>query len=723
MAIVITRTSPPAVIAGLTAVADYGFAKCYNSEGGILVDRTLEFQNGATPVESFIDINSYIYLGCISDITYNSSVSDGRFISVYINLDTVASSSILPTFEYNTGNNTWATLAVVDGTNGFTQNGEISVVLDSLPTYTGWANGSQDGSGNEIGDGVDRRYIRIKRTQSVLVTAPKIKEAGTGELTANKTYYYRANSMSSPPVYVGNYNSNHLQSAPCSEISATTTEYKRSIKISWSSDNLHHSIWRTPISGNYTNSSSVKSITTQIDSNCQSVRGKYFNANTTNFITDTSIIDNGLHVLFERYGTSTTAVFSYYASKVFPEYERGQISVSGGTLATPVKFLDIYNASISGAWGSFIPISNSDSNAIFHAWDCRDNLVINDYITGSSFQIILRGSLYSYSATTFMTFGEAASYTNASGQTKYFYRNGGTFTIINGITAGYNCYFANCKMYDCRIEQGCLDNDGHTYISVPVFIGDNNRLYKCVLNGGGIVGLEGASFSGTGLILDDVTINGSRYGLQINAESFATATFNNITITGGVGIRSDYIPNGSNIIWQNFTFKLMSSRLHSCYLTSSSKDKTVNEYFLNPIIDTVASGILSRSWVGINYTLYEQYSLDILVQDKAGQVIVGALIKIYDNNKNELFGKVTDENGIITTSNITYKKYTAGTLNSVAYYTYIADAIESYPIHTVQISKAGYKTKTINYTMNKKREETETLETEYTTSHAKITIM
>lgn len=721
MAITVTRTPPPAVISGFSAVADYGFEKCYNTESGVLVDRTLEFQDGASPVESFSLVDDYIYLGYKPDkTTESSSGTDGRFISIYINLDTLASTSISPVFEYNSGNNTWATLVVTDGTNGFTQNGEISVVLASLPSYSVWVKGSQNGSGVEIGDAIDRCYIRIKRTAVSLVTPPKIKEAGTGELSANTTYYYRANSILAAPVYSDYALSNSLKSIPCSEISTTTTSYKRSIRLFWTLDNLHHMIWRTPISGNYTNAGSSISYSSDIDVESQQVRGKSFWHPSSNLITDTYIIDNGLPVVFARNGSSTTVVFSNYVSRVFSEYERGQISLSGGTSVNPSKWIDVYNASVAGSWNSFVALTPSDSTAKFHSWDCRDNIIIDGYITDNTFQITLRGNLSTYAATTFMTFGTNTSFTNVLGTTSYYYRNGGIFNFANGISTNYNNTFSNCKMYDCRIEQAGLDADGRQY-TFFIFQGDNNQFYKCIFNSESI--FEGVTFSGTGLILDDVTLNGLRYGLDISSSSFATATFNNLTLTGNVGIKSDTIPNGGNVIFNGFSFKYMSGRLNSCYLAVGTKDKIVNEYFVNPILDVGINGTFQKSWGGINYTLYEQYTLDLKIQNKNGIAIDGCSVKIYDNSEVELFNKITDVNGLITKSALTYAKYNAGTpYLSGQYYTYYMDIVTTYPIYTVVISKAGYKTKTIRYTMNKKREETEILEEIYTTDSTRIRI-
>jgi len=700
MAITVTRTAPPAGISGFTATADYGFEKCYNMESGSLVDRTTEFQNGATPVNSFAAQNDYIYLGVKAEMYSSSaSVNDGRFISVYINLGTVASASIVPTFEYNTGNNTWATLAVTDGTNGFTQDGEISVTLASLPAHTTWVKGSQNGSGVEIGDSVDRCYIRIKRTAASLTTPPQIIEAGTGELSANTTYYYRANTLANAPIY--STASNNLMSAPSAEISATTTDYKRSIKLSWTGDSKFHMVWRTPISGNYISAVGQEfNYLSEINTYCQQVKGRYFTMRSNGATSDTSIMDTGLLLGFTRRGTSTTDVGCAYMTFMFYEYERGQISISGGTSGTPAKWLDVYNADVAGGWNSFLPLAPVDSYSFYHAWDCRDNLVIDGYITDNNFDIIFRGSLYTYAASTYMTFGTKVTYTDLLGATKNFYKNGGVMTFINCMTADYYCYFANTILYDCRIVQGVTTSSGRTYMHLPVFIGNNNQLYKSIINGGGSNALEDCKFSGTGLILEDVTLNGLRYGLTIDASSFATASLSGLTITGAVGITADAIPAG-DVTFSGFTFKQMSSWLQACYLNSSNYTKVVNEYFLNPVMDVTTNGYFNKARVGINYTIYEQYTLDLKVKDISGTAISGATVKIYDGSGTEVYSKTTDVNGDITASALTYKKYTPGTADNPTYYNYYADVVTSYT-YTMTISKDGYETYTADCTIASK---------------------
>jgi hypothetical protein len=98
-----------------------------------------------------------------------------------------------------------------------------------------------------------------------------------------------------------------------------------------------------------------------------------------------------------------------------------------------------------------------------------------------------------------------------------------------------------------------------------------------------------------------------------------------------------------------------------------------------------------------------QASFNLLVQDTSGNPIEGASVVLADKDGTELFSGTTDSNGEITEQIVTYQKYTKnGTAN--------ATITTTYSPHTITISKSGYITKTVKLTMDRKREEVETLE-------------
>lgn len=103
-----------------------------------------------TPI--FVNNTDYVYIG-------NST----KFNSIDVSLERVASGSgIIPTFEYSIGTqpNDWALAAPVDGTNGFRQNGTIT--LSTQPSN--WT--------TKDVNGVNAFWVRIRRTNAAAITSP-----------------------------------------------------------------------------------------------------------------------------------------------------------------------------------------------------------------------------------------------------------------------------------------------------------------------------------------------------------------------------------------------------------------------------------------------------------------------------------------------------------------------------------------------------------------------
>jgi len=97
-----------------------------------------------------------------------------------------------------------------------------------------------------------------------------------------------------------------------------------------------------------------------------------------------------------------------------------------------------------------------------------------------------------------------------------------------------------------------------------------------------------------------------------------------------------------------------------------------------------------------------QVSFNLHVQDRNGNGISGATVVLIDKNGTELFNGSTDASGDITEQIVTYQKYEKDGISTSTITT-------TYSPHTVTISKPGYKTRVVKYTMDRKREEVEKL--------------
>lgn len=717
MAVSVTRIAPPNTPTGVTATASYGFEKCYNTESGTLVDRTSEFQNAATPVNSFVAQNDYIYLGVHPQSTLVNSISgatnDSRFIKIYLELDTVASSSVVPTFEYNTGNNTWVAFsnAPTDGTNGFTQSGTITFAVTGFPIYTVWIKGSQNGSGVEIGDSVDRVYVRIKRTAASLTTPPKIKQCGTGMLTANKTYYYRMVNVAALDVAYISTSMGARLSVPCAEVSATTTDYKRTVLLNWNTDSLVKMVWRTPTSGNYLNSANYSNQVGQIDNETQNVKPKYFGYGCASTASENYVYDDGMPPTFNYAADSSIANQNLWGFYEFKDYGRGLILVSGGTSGTPATFNSIYNADIAGGWNTFIKQSLSvGSVQLVRQFLNHDNIYIKDYFTDYGVCINTDATIVTNDATS-VILGQNVLYYPSTGGTKYVYKNGFTLILTASMCQQWVCSFKNTKFYHAQFISNSLSTSLRTYIALYFY--DNCELHDVWLDADS--GFENFTISGPNIIYDNVYLGGLRYGLSPSASAVPTFVCNNLTIYNCVALAiPEDVANNSVITLESPVFKGLVSNFGSTYFyTYAHSLNTVSIILANPTFDTSTSTLLSSFRAGDNWTTYEQYDLSLYIIDKTGVGISGATVTIKDATGIVVQTSTSDSNGLVT-SRLTKQKYTADISKYVpgyaGYYLRYINQLTSLTPHVVTISRVGYQTKILKLDINQKMSEVVALE-------------
>jgi len=119
-----------------------------------VTDRTTAFQGDGTNVQMFTADNTGILIG--ADTTFG--------VIKYVQ-SIAGSATITPTWQYSTGDGTWATLVVSDTTTGMRLSGKVAFTIPADWAKTTHCNGS-------TGVITSGYYVRITRTANTLVTPP-----------------------------------------------------------------------------------------------------------------------------------------------------------------------------------------------------------------------------------------------------------------------------------------------------------------------------------------------------------------------------------------------------------------------------------------------------------------------------------------------------------------------------------------------------------------------
>jgi len=652
-AVSITRINPPSIPENVNCEPIHHWDVIYSEESGVLVNRTSEFTDTATNIQFMTNINDYVYFG----------IKVQNWIHLHVSLDTFSGNNLNLTYEYNTGDNTWASMTVIDGTTGFTSNGSIMFTEASYPINWAWKKGSQDGSGTEIGDGVDRYYFRIKNRNSA-ITPPIEKEFGNGILSPNKIYYYRVNGVTSSVM------ATRQRSGASDEISCSTTTIKRTININWDDDvnTYAYTVSRTPIQGNY-NYGTTNSQTKTIDTVSQKVKEGYFVYISQNTNINNWVDDDGLPAFTGKY-YSSYGIYYLYMNTPFKSYPKGTIIISGGTSVSPANWDHVYNADVLNGWNTFTHHQMNESfDSQYELWKSHDNIQFEDYFSDHTFLLEHDASIIGTGA------DEIKLGIEGGGSPEYQMLSGVNQMILVATgTEAYSNTYANLKSYRTIFKE----SQGYSYSSGPKFY-NNCQLYRTF-----IYLYQNPEFLGSNIILKDVTINGLRYGLTITTTASATIDATDIIIQGSRFINT---PSNTAMTYRNFNLRYSdpASVLILNYVYSSVIK------FVNPVATFDIDWTRSRYGINDNTQLWVQWELDLKIIDNLNNPIENAIINITMNNGSLVSGSVflTNATGQINTdiSEALYKKDG----------TFMTDVTEFNP-YTITITKTGFQT--INFKYN-----------------------
>ena len=136
--------------ATITGAVDYAYK--VNGDFDVFTDVTADLNSASSDVTLFEEDGDYLLIG-----------SGTPFDAITVALDTNASATIDPTFEYLDNNQDWVSFSVTDGTGGFTGNGNITWVSET--TTSNWVPNTVNSIRNQF-------WLRIRRNAATLATSP-----------------------------------------------------------------------------------------------------------------------------------------------------------------------------------------------------------------------------------------------------------------------------------------------------------------------------------------------------------------------------------------------------------------------------------------------------------------------------------------------------------------------------------------------------------------------
>lgn len=225
---------------------------------------------------------------------------------------------------------------------------------------------------------------------------------------------------------------------------------------------------------------------------------------------------------------------------------------------------------------------------------------------------------------------------------------------------------------------------GANYINAVIFAQDAYRLWNSTLSNTRI----------------GETVGGDHYRVnvqepRIGALSGITGgTYDDIVVSDGTGAPTNAF------IFSNAPATVVAMQAYNFTRGMLHQTASGARYVINSTLNS-----WDMWWrANIDGPVYRQYYFDMRVVDATGAGIVGATVNMDDQFGANVFNAATGAGGDIAQQTVTYKTY-----DRVAAAAGVTDTEVTFSPHTVTISKAGYTTRTIVYTMDRQREEIEKL--------------
>lgn len=347
------------------------------------------------------------------------------------------------------------------------------------------------------------------------------------------------------------------------------------------------------------------------------------------------------------------------------------IEVSGYTSGTPCTFKDIYDEDVAQSWGVVTNVGD------FYKIDCNLQTALDgtaSYIGDTNIGVEVNGLLYLYNNGHIKFGTHEGDY-----KTRYGCFYVGSFSAsfmrhIKGTRVGtsFEAYSTNFIFPNISVlvDVGCVDTtiincEFSHFTEFIVSAATNLIMYNVYLSDGTYI--RGAIPDGS--IVEKVTMYTGYVAYSIGSVGF------DIILRGLVTLPDTNLMR----VWSSNIYRFV--------------DCTLN------------NRIVSWAGSGVGHEIYLEYTLNLTVVDATGEPIVGATVTVVDVNGDAVTGSPFTTNGdgkIDAGDLLQYLLTNVGGAGGTTVETLFTP-------HTVVISKTGYSTRTIKYTMDRKREEIEKL--------------
>jgi len=351
------------------------------------------------------------------------------------------------------------------------------------------------------------------------------------------------------------------------------------------------------------------------------------------------------------------------------------IVVSNYTSSAPATFATVINAAITGGYQDVLVYDDLNyRNITLYATLIIGDTTSDTYFRASYTNVVLTHQMIILAKKSFVTlnycnFSVGPSNNNILQESGLRVHPVSTFRGTE-LTMNFCSYATNNSTWGKFLVADAQDTIS---LSKSLFYGN----FAYVVFAGSVISVSECNFYGGSEILFNTTSQ------AISKTSFRNSGNNYLFNTNLIGFTATFADISADVL----------------RIGTPAERTTIT--FVNPSYNNISIWERSES---VKNVLVIKYFLNLTIVNNDGNPVNGAIVSVKDLDGNNVDSSpfTTDNDGNIPTLTLTH--FSATNISNIGYvYTYATP-------HTITISKKGYQTKTVKYTMDRRREEVEVLE-------------